>query len=102
MTKKQGQRNTAGHKESNRIVSLAVSADAQSAIRTPQIVVCASRIPEPDRQRFLELIGNGADLARIGAQLRNEAWSLYRRHVPAAPRAEAQQSQSPRGAKLAE
>lgn len=78
MKKKHGPRNKAGQEQSNRILSRAVSADTQSAIRTPQIVVCASRIPEPARSRFLELIGNGAALARIGAQLRREAWAIYR------------------------
>lgn len=45
--------------------------------RPSQIRTCAGRLPESERQRFLDLQAAAAKLTAEAAELRAEAWAIF-------------------------
>jgi hypothetical protein len=57
------------------------------AAMTPQIAVCASRLPDREAEQFIARLQRAARLAAEAAELRRSAWAIYHDATGRPPRA---------------
>lgn len=70
--------------------------------RLRQADFCAAKLPPEERELFIALLDEAGAHIASGWRLRQQAWAIYRQHVPAAPSKPARPSKVRRRARSPE